>query len=1104
MPGNSRSRLSGGVRAPVRLLPGGLGPWFAVLLVLATLWAPPRSQAAEEAGNYTVLLEAASVGGRLRTPGTKPSAGPRPRAAVDSIARMRLAVARGQQPVRASIEAVGATVLGSTQAVLNAFFVRATAEQADAIARLEGVRGVVPGQRYSPLLRTASEIVGAGAVHRPAAGTARMGDGLKIGIIDSGLDFEHEAFHDDSLPELFGYPLGDTEYRHLASPKVVVVRSYVHMLNSGRPRSSTPDDESPWDRSGHGTGVAMIAAGNLVHAPLGPVSGIAPKARIGVYKVFGTPGLNYYTNDRAVIAALDSAVVDGMNIVNLSLGNPMRYPWDARGSDCGNPHAEAHCSPLAEAAQTLAEDLGVVVVAAAGNRGLAGLTATPARSTILVPGNAPGVITVGGTGNAAHILQSVQVGEQSYRARSGTGPDAHGPLTEAAVLAEDLGNARACEPFPADSLVGALVVIERGVCFFVDKVEHADAAGAVGVLVTNHSGEALVKMALLEDTDIPAFMVGLTDGEAIREAIRETGAALTLDPTPVVSEEEWAFVAPRSSRGPNLALLPKPDLVAPGLNVYTAAPRFNEQATLFTPDGFRTNSGTSLAAPMVAGAAALVWQEFPELTARQVASALVNTARRSILEDDEPARLSSAGAGLLDVQAALRPGAAVVPPTVGFGSVANGALPVRKTLEVTNRSDRPQSFWIDVEPRDSDFRAYVTVNGRFSTTIRLAARDSLPLRVELRGRRPVPGSYEGALRFVSLSGNGELHVPYLYVVGSNEPHDAVVLRGGSATGLVGQVSNETVIARVLDRVGVPVAGHPVRFVPGKGTPQIRRVSRVTTPNGLLYASVRYGPEPDPQTVIAKIGDLNITFQYTANETEPSLTAIGNGAWLDSQVAVAGSLVSLAGAGFARHPSGPVQVGQGGLLPLRRKGASVSFDAPDLGVSVAGRIASVSPDTLMVQVPWELAGGSTALVKVRTANPSAPLELELAPVAPGIFHTLDDQGALASALLEDGTAVSSVNPAPRGQSVTLLMTGNGPVESTPDTGAAGSAASLTVHPPVVRMDGRIARVLFSGLDPAIAGLYLVTAVVPSALQPGLVRLQVKVAGASSNTVRLPVR
>ncbi len=1060
-----------------------------------------------EAAEYTVLLEGPSVGERLRSsraPDSKNAAIPRQRAAA-SAALMRRAVVRTQDPVIAAIKALDAQVIGSAQNVLNAVFVRATDEQAAAISDMPGVKGVVRGQRYEPMLKTVSTIVHVSAARIRPTGTQLFGQEMKIGVIDSGLDFDHEAFRDTSLPSLDGYPRGDPQYLDLANTKVIAVRSYVHLLNSRAPATSTPDDNSPWDLSGHGTAVAMIAAGKRVDTPLGRISGIAPKARLGVYKVFGSPGLNFYTADHAVIAALDDAVDDGMDIVNLSLGNPMYYPWDATGQDCGRGFADAVCNPLAVAAQSLVEDLGIAVVAAAGNHGFLGSQPFPAKSTIISPGSAPGVITVGGTGNSASLNESVRVADQAFHARSGTGPAADGPLTAPAVAASEIIDAQGCGQYPDRALAGKIVVIDRGECFFVEKVEQADAAGASGVLVINHDGDDLVEMALLEYTDIPAFFVGGTDGSAIRELLAHPENLLTLDPTPAVSERDWAYVAPRSSRGPNLALLPKPDLVAPGLDVYTAAPKYNDQGNLFAPSGFRTISGTSFAAPVVTGAVAIVWQAYPSFTARQVASALINSASPRVLEDGEPARLTSAGAGVLDIAAALRPNATAVPPSIGFGSVREVSFPVRKEVTIANKANRAQSYLLTIEPRDADANGRVTIDGRRAAVFRLGPRQTKTLQIALEGSQPAPGSYEGRLKLVSLSGFGDVSIPYMYVVGDNEPFDALRFRGRYEIGIEGEVSTETVVARVLDQFGVPVAGRSVQFSADPESIAIRRNSPVTGQTGLIFATVRYDSDPGDQLVVAKVGQLEIRFLYNASGRKPEIASIANSATLSSARGIApGSLATIAGGKFASHPSGPASVPQVRRLPLSRKGVTVAFDAPGIDVSAAGRLSSISESSLTVQVPWELAGATDAFVKVQSGNRAAPFQFPVAETDPGIFSYPSGNESFVAALRSDGTAVTVGNPAVRGKAVTIAMTGNGPVQSQPPTGSVSSMLNSTVHSPRVWIDGEEADVTYSGLDPSMAGLYLVTAVLPSSLMPGNHPLRVEVDGVSSNEVLLPVQ
>ena len=130
--------------------------------------------------------------------------------------------------------------------------------------------------------------------------------------------------------------------------KVIVARSYVPLLNSGDATTSTPDDYSPRDRVGHGTATAMAAAGVTNTGPSDTITGVAPKAFLGSYKVFGSPGVNPFASGDAIIEALDDAFNDGMDIASLSLGGPaLTGPLDSGGTCGGN--AGQVCDPEATA-----------------------------------------------------------------------------------------------------------------------------------------------------------------------------------------------------------------------------------------------------------------------------------------------------------------------------------------------------------------------------------------------------------------------------------------------------------------------------------------------------------------------------------------------------------------------------------------------------------------------------------------------------------------------------------------------------------------------------------------------------------------------------------
>ena len=1081
-----------------------------ILLGCLALLAPVGVGSAQESEDegppaaYTVLLEAPSVGERLREEPSKAQA-VAPRRDASSVPLLRRAVLRAQDPVLDALRALDVEVVRSTHSVLNAIFVRANPAQAEAIRALPEVADVVPSRRSEPMLKSVADIVGVNVARVRSAGAGLHGDGLKIAIIDSGLDFDHPAFQDESLPALRGYPKGDPELLSFASRKVIAVRSYVELLNSRDARTSSPDDDSPWDTGAHGTPVAMIAAGRQISTPHGTISGIAPKARIGVYKVFGTPSVNFYTNDQATIAAIEDAVSDGMDILNLSLGHLSFWPWDAAGRDCSRRLASSACDPLAAAAQSAAADFGKVVVVAAGNHGQRGSHSTPSFNTINSPGNSPAVVTVGGTGNAIEAFQvSARVGSRAFDALSGTGPDASEPLTAPVALAADYGDTRACEPFPSGSMAGSIAMIDRGDCFFVEKVEHADAAGALAVLIVNHFDNDLVKMALLRDTDIPAFFVGRDDGAEMRRLLASASNMLTLDPAPAEIETEWDHIYAASSRGPTLALVPKPDMVAPAAEIYTATPRYNNQGNLFAPSGYRQISGTSFAAPAVAGAAALVWEAFPSLTGRQVSSALINSARQAVYEDDEAARLNATGAGVLDIGAALRPSASVVPASIGFGDLRDAALPIRKVLTVRNKSASSQAFRVTVDPRDESPAARVEVVGLRSGELRLEPRGTAQLQVNLTGGRPASGSYEGRIRLSSVNGNGEIQIPYLFVVGDNQPFNSLKISGGDAVGIRGEVETTSLTARVTDQFGVPVAGRRVAFEVVRGPGRLTHVNDMSGPHGLIHARVRYGSQSSDQRTLARIGNLEIHFNYEATGERPEVLGIRNMASeLSPRGVAAGSLVRISGRDFASFASGTNSLHQTAHLSIVRKGVSVAFDAIQGSVSEPGRILGVGEDWVDVQVPWELAQSSRATVKVRSGNHSEPFTFDLARENPGIFSHECDGLAVAAALLPDSELVSLDKPARRGISVTVLMTGNGPVSRPPPSGEAPALPVSTVATPTATVGGLSARVTESVLMPGATGVYSVTFVVPVALQPGNHPLRIRFNHVRSNVVILPV-
>jgi subtilisin family serine protease len=231
-------------------------------------------------------------------------------------------------------------------------------------------------------------------VGRAFGWNGERGRRVKIAIVDSGIDNTHPAFQDASLQPPPGYPMGDAAY---TNGKIIVARSY-------EPMFALPDDATPRDRSGHGTALEMIAAGETNTGSLATITGVAPKAWLGNYKIFGTPGVNDNATYAAAIQALEDAVADHMDIAVVAFGSlPLNGPLDTDTAcaQSGVPSAYQYDCDIPAQAVENAVAMGMTVVTAAGNDAQSSLQA-PALNSIDSPGTAPSAITVGASTNA-HI-----------------------------------------------------------------------------------------------------------------------------------------------------------------------------------------------------------------------------------------------------------------------------------------------------------------------------------------------------------------------------------------------------------------------------------------------------------------------------------------------------------------------------------------------------------------------------------------------------------------------------------------------------------------------------------------------------------------------------
>ena len=1022
----------------------------------------------------------------------------------------RLRVQASQRAVRGEVARRGLLEHGTADTLVNAVFVSARSEDVEALAALPGVRYVREMRPIKRAMTKANDVIAATAAWSQLGGQGNAGTGVRIAIIDSGIDHTHPAMQDSSLSMPAGFPKCSGPECDFTNSKVIAARSFVERLIYAYSDDTRPDDSSPRDRSGHGTAAASAAAGAVVESPLGRMSGVAPKAYLGNYKVFGSPGVNDTTFDDVVIAALESALLDGMDIASLSLGGSSLWGPNDRGNTCGKTN-NAACDLQVEAVEN-AVSRGLIVVVSAGNEGEKGIE-VPTLNSITSPGTAPRAITVGASLNGHILYQSVSLaGLSRMNAYFGDGPRPAKPLTaplrDVARIEPD---GKACTPLGNGTMAGAIALVVRGDCTFAVKANNAQRAGAVGVVMYQPDTNRIFSLTGLRATGIPLVIVGRDNGEAMKRHLAENAdAPVTLDAMVTAASATPGEVAIFSSQGPSTGLNAiKPELLAVGTDLYLAVQKFDPNGELYDLSGYARAQGTSFAAPLVAGAAALVKQRNRNLTPAQVKSALVNTANADIGDynyDKQPidALQSGMGAGQLDVDKALRANFAAEPSTVSFGIVK--ALPLTSQVRFVNTSSAPLNLRFSVVQTVRATGVNITITPA-TAAVGVGQTATVTLRVD--GTLPGANWYEGEV--VAEGGATPLRVPYGYLIADNVSFNAFALTSNGFTaqtgGLVGRLN-----AKFVDKAGAPAAGVTVVYRVESGGGRIEEALPRTDSLGITDAVAFAGPTLGEQVFSMEEvkpggGGLKVFWDGRAIQ-KPAIQTGGvvNAASGQSGSGVApGSYISIFGAALADT----TLIYSTTYLPLSLARVSVGFDVPNRALSYPGRIHFVSPGQINVQVPWELAGEAAVDMKVSIgAYSSARIRVALNDYSPAAFEYTDPgSGRLLTAALDQNFGlVNSANAVRRGSVVQIYANGVGPVDNRPLSGDPAGAQPLSRCrvPPEVTIGGRSATVLFCGLAPGFVGLYQINATVPEDAPTGIQPLVMRVGGVTSKSASLPVQ
>jgi subtilisin family serine protease len=644
--------------------------------------------------------------------------------------------------------------------ILDGFALSLPARKLPVLARLHAVTKIYPSARYELDTNRSPAIIGADVIW---ATTGDRGDGVKIGIVDDGIDQTNPFFSPAGFSYPAGFPRGNTAY---TTPKVIVARAYPGP-GSGK------QGRLPLFRSAsfHGTHVAGIAAGDagttappgLDHPTVTGLSGVAPRAWLGNYRVFNTPtpsGFDAFTPQ--IVAAFEAAVNDGMDVINFSGGGPQ-----------SDPAGDA----LVEAVHNVAA-AGVVPVIAAGNdRDDWGLGSAGS------PGTAPDAISVAAVSNSHVFSPSV----------SATAADAPAtlrniPFADIAQVPTSWGSSdhtlvdvgtvvgtdgkpverHLCGPasdpngrgtLPAGSVSGAILLVSRGVCAFTAKAANAQIGGAAGlVVVDNRPGEAnFIPVELPLDTG----MVSDLDGANLRAYLDAKGGRSTVRFNRSFNQldtERSGIVTSFSSAGPTaFGHELKPDLAAPGGQILSAT--LPESAG----EPFAVFDGTSMATPHVAGAAALLVARHPDWTPAEIKSALMatagpawgNTART------EEASVLLEGAGLINVPRADAPKLFTTPVSLAFDDLdaRTGGARDSQLLEVQDAGGGAGTWTIGLQSQAATPGAVVDL----PTTAAVSPGGSAEIAVVVRAEAGAAvGDDYG---FITLTRGADVRrVPYFFSV----------------------------------------------------------------------------------------------------------------------------------------------------------------------------------------------------------------------------------------------------------------------------------------------------------------------------------------------------
>ncbi|SFB26458.1 minor extracellular serine protease Vpr [Lentibacillus halodurans] len=565
-------------------------------------------------------------------------------------------------------------VVATYDTLFNGLALKADPKRFENIESLDFIKAVHPVTSYEtqsePLIQTENSVI-------PSAlnDTSYTGKGVQVAVIDTGMDYEH--------PDLVKNYAGGYDVVDLDDDPMETIAS------EGMPTL-------------HGTHVAGIIAAD------GELKGVAPDAAIRAYRALGPGGMGTSVQ---VIAALEQAVDDGADIINLSLGNTINGP-DFPTS----------------AAVNRAAALGVPVVIANGNNG-------PGNWTIGSPATAANALSVGAVSNPQTVPYLYETMHHKNI-----------PLTEMEGSTPwKLDKSYDVEVFDGQNVQGKIALMERGETPFSDMVKQAQDSGAVAAIIYNHEQGSF--QGMISDRDdsiqIPAASISRKNGEWLIQNAQNNHLYVK---TKYETTEQT--IADFSSRGPvtvNWNL--KPDVSAPGTNVLSTV-----------PNGYQELQGTSMAAPQVTGAMALLMEAHPEWTIQELMGAIKTTAKRVKNDHDEPFDPVIQGTGEIQPQKAINTPTVIDHPLLSFGKITEYRKTKSLDLTIENKSDKQQTYTFSTPKKQKGMSWDLPL----SFTLDEGETKKLPIKLTINSSQIDEGIHQGWLT-LNQDNDEQYQLPYLFV-----------------------------------------------------------------------------------------------------------------------------------------------------------------------------------------------------------------------------------------------------------------------------------------------------------------------------------------------------